>query len=260
MGTVDRYGCRHVFRIINIGEDEIVEDVYNKEYLPSIVRVGRVVLLASTLFFFVPFLYTWIAWGISPDWPAILKGSFAWLLINLPWWVSEPIAYFPVQGITGMLLCSLAGNASNMRMPCAITAQKAAGVSPGTQKGSLISTIAISITCFVSIGILAVAVLAGQAVLSRLPASVSDGLSLLLPALFGCIFAQFLAGNERNGAFSIILAIGVLLLYKKGFLSAIPADGGSIIVMLAPIIGTMAFAYAMAKKKGKQPETEEEKN
>ena len=60
-----------------------------------------------------------------------------------------------------------------MRMPCAITAQKAAGVDPGTQKGSLISTIAISITCFVSIGILAVAVFAGQAALSRLPASVS---------------------------------------------------------------------------------------
>lgn len=234
-------------------ENQKMEDVYNKEYLPSIVRVGRFVLLASTLFFFAPFLYTWIGWGVTPDWPAIVKGTFAWLLINLPWWISEPVAYFPVQGVTGMLLCSLAGNASNMRMPCAITAQKAAGVDPGTQKGSLISTIAISITCFVSIGILAVAVFAGQAALSRLPASVSNGLSLLLPALFGCIFAQFLSGNEKSGAFSILTALGVLLLYKKSFLSAIPADGGSIIVMLVPILGTMAFAYATAKKKGKEP-------
>ena len=35
-----------------------MEDVYNKEYLPSIVRVGRFVLLASTLFsllhFYIP--------------------------------------------------------------------------------------------------------------------------------------------------------------------------------------------------------------
>lgn len=232
-----------------------MKDIYNEEYLPSIVRVGRFVLLASTLFFFVPFLYTWIGWGIKPEWPAILKGSFAWLLINLPWWISEPVAYFPVQGITGMLLCSLAGNASNMRMPCAITAQKAAGVAPGTQQGSLFSTIAISITCFVSIGILAVAVVAGQAALSRLPASVSDGLSLLLPALFGCIFAQFLDGNEKSGVFSSVIALGVLLLYNNGFLSAIPADGGSIIVMLVPILGTIAFAYATAKKKAKQTES-----
>lgn len=93
-------------------ENQKMEDVYNKEYLPSIVRVGRFVLLASTLFFFAPFLYTWIGWGVTPDWPAIVKGTFAWLLINLPWWISEPVAYFPVQGVTGMLLCSLAGNAS----------------------------------------------------------------------------------------------------------------------------------------------------
>lgn len=253
MGIADCHGSRNEFWIIRImWEDENVEDVYNKEYLPSIVRVGRFVLLASTLFFFAPFLYTWIGCGITPKWTAILKGTFAWLLINLPWWISEPVAYFPVQGITGMLLCSLAGNASNMRMPCAITAQKAAGVDPGTQKGSLISTIAISITCFVSIAILAIAVLAGQVVLSRLPASVSEGLSLLLPALFGCIFAQFLVGNEKSGAFSILIAIGVLLLYQKGFLNAIPADGGSIIVMLVPIIGTMVFAYAAVKKEGKQ--------
>lgn len=234
-----------------------MKDVYNEEYLPSIVRVGRFVLLASTLFFFVPFLYTWIGLGIEPSWPAITKGAFAWLLINLPWWISEPIAYFPVQGVTGILICSLAGNASNMRMPCAITAQKAAGVEPGTEKGSLISTIAISVTCFVSIGVLALAVLAGQAILSQLPASVSDGLSLLLPALFGCIFAQFLSGNEKSGAVAMILAIGVLLLYNYGFLSAIPADGGSIIVMLLPILGTIAFAYVLAKKNGKKPEEEE---
>ena len=48
-------------------ENQKMEDVYNKEYLPSIVRVGRFVLLASTLFFFAPFLYTWIGWGVTPD-------------------------------------------------------------------------------------------------------------------------------------------------------------------------------------------------
>ena len=36
-------------------ENQKMEDVYNKEYLPSIVRVGRFVLLASTLFFLLHF-------------------------------------------------------------------------------------------------------------------------------------------------------------------------------------------------------------
>ncbi len=85
-----------------------MEDVYNKEYLPSIVRVGRFVLLASTLFSLLHFYIPGLDGGHT-GLAGYRKGHFAWLLINLPWWISEPVAYFPVQGVTGMLLCSLAG-------------------------------------------------------------------------------------------------------------------------------------------------------
>ena len=64
-----------------------------------------------------------------------------------------------------------------------------------------------------------------------------------VPVKDGIVFSMERKNNEEAS----------LLLYKKGFLSAIPADGGSIIVMLVPILGTMAFAYATAKKKGKEP-------
>ena len=37
-------------------ENQKMEDVYNKEYLPSIVRVGRFVLLASTLFIYLDWM------------------------------------------------------------------------------------------------------------------------------------------------------------------------------------------------------------
>ena len=57
-------------------ENQKMEDVYNKEYLPSIVRVGRFVLLASTLFFFAPFLYTWIGWGGHAGLAGYRKGHF----------------------------------------------------------------------------------------------------------------------------------------------------------------------------------------
>ena len=38
-----------------------MEDVYNKEYLPSIVRVGRFVLLAST-FIFLCSIFIYLDW------------------------------------------------------------------------------------------------------------------------------------------------------------------------------------------------------
>ena len=170
-------------------ENQKMEDVYNKEYLPSIVRVGRFVLLASTLFFFAPFLYTWIGWGVTPDWPAIVKGTFAWLLINLPWWISEPVGLFPGTG-RHRHASSLTGGKMHPICVCpAPTAQKAAGWTRGPKRFADF-TIAISQHALSALVYLAVAVFAGQAAY-RLPASVSNGLSSLLLALFGCIFAHF---------------------------------------------------------------------
>lgn len=237
-------------------------DYFNESYIPSLVRVGRIVLLAAIVYFFIPFLWTWLGKGVMPHWKEIAGASVIWLMMQLPWYISEPIAYFPVQGITGMLICSLAGNASNMRMPCALTAQKAAGVKPGTQQGTLVSTIAIAATCFVSIGILAVFVIAGQSVLNMLPDSVTNSLSLMLPALFGCVFAQFMGEDLPTAGFCMAIGLGIMIIGNTGVLNWIPFDGVYLLEMLLPIMGGIAFAYAMQKrrmaKKGSDAKGEEQ--
>lgn len=235
----------------------MMKDMYKDEYLPSIVKVGRIILSVSLIVFFLPFLSTWVIYGVKPHWAEIGQGVFAWILINAPWWISEPISYFPILGVAGTFISFLSGNGSNMRIPCAVSAQKSAGVLPGTVQGSLISTIGISVSVFVNLIILAIGVLAGQAVLSMLPPSVTDALNFLLPALYGCVFAQFLSGNEISGISALVLAIGTLLLYNSGALAFIPFDV-SIGVMLIPIFGTMIIAYFVAKKKSQAEAPAEE--
>lgn len=227
-----------------------MKDIYKDEYLPSLVKVGRIILCSSLVVFFLPFLTLWFVYGIEPHWPQIAQGVVAWIFINAPWWLSEPISYFPILGVAGTFISFLSGNGSNMRIPCAVASQKAAGADPGTVQGSIISTIGISVSVFVNLAILAVGVFLGQAVLSALPESVTDALNYLLPALYGCVFAQFLAGNEISGGASMILALGTLLLYNSGMLGFIPFDI-SIFVMLVPIFGTIAVAYSVAKKKSR---------
>lgn len=225
------------------------KDYFNGKYIPSLVIVGRIILSLAIFYFFLPFLWTWFGRGIEPQWKEILGASAIWLMMQLPWYISEPIAYFPVQGVTGMLICSLAGNSSNMRIPCALTAQKAAGVNPGTQQGTLISTIAIAATCFVSIGILAIFVIGGQSVLNMLPASVTNSLSLMLPALFGCVFAQFMGEDIPTAGFCMAIGIGILMIGNTGILDGIPFDGVYLIEMLLPIFGGIIFAYKMQKRR-----------
>lgn len=224
------------------------ENIYKDEYLPSIVKTGRLILSASLVVFFMPFLVSWFVYGIQPNWGAIIQGVVAWVIMNAPWWLSEPISYFPVLGVAGTFISFLSGNGSNMRMPCAIASQKASGVLPGTIQGSIISTIGISVSVFVNIGILTIGVLLGQAVLSALPPSVTEALNFLLPALYGCVFAQFLSSNKKSGVTAMVLAIGTLLLYNN-ILSFLP----SIIKMLVPIFGTMLVAFFLAKNDPGEP-------
>lgn len=223
-----------------------MKDIYNDEYLPSIIKTGRIILSISAVVFFVPFLATWFIYGIQPRWDAILPGVVAWSLMNAPWWLSEPISYFPVLGVAGTFISFLSGNGSNMRMPCAVASQKAAGVLPGTIQGSVISTIGISVSVFVNLAILIAGVLAGQAALAALSPSITAALNFLLPALFGCVFANFLMNNKRSGGVAIGLAVGFLVAYDNGLKVYV----FSIFKMLVPIFGTMFAAYFFAKHDG----------
>ncbi len=236
-----------------------MNDYYEKSYLPFIVKIGRIILILSLFIFFVPFLVTWLVMGIQPNWPILLRIGGAWFAMNFIFWIIEPLSYFPILGIPGTFISFLSGNGSNMRIPCAVASQKATGTLPGTKEGQLIATIGICISVYVNLVILTIGVLAGQAALSALPPIVTDILNYLLPALYGCVFAQFLEGSEVEGAAAFFLAIGILLIYDGGLLSWIPFDT-SFLPLILPIFGTMAIAYFRSEKAQKKLTSQKNEN
>ena len=102
-------------------------------------------------------------------------------------WFVEPISYFPIVGVAGTYMAFVSGNISNLRIPCAMIAQKAAGVEPGTDRGSIVATLGMAVSIIVNVIILAAVIFAGAQVLQQLPEIVVNALQLLLPALFGAI-------------------------------------------------------------------------
>lgn len=231
-------------------------DRYQK-YLKSIVLIGRVVFILSLIVFFMPFVLSWLVLGIQPQWGAITKAAGTWFFMNLIFWVVEPLSFFPVIGIPGSFIGGLAGNVSNMRIPCAIAAQKATQTDPGTTKGQIISTIAICISIFVNIIILAIGVLLGQAVLAQLPASVTSSLNFLLPALYGCVFAQFIGDNKLGAGVAVVLSLAALLSYQAGMLSWMGGLADAM-PMVVPVFGSLAFMLAIGHKKNHTVEHKEE--
>lgn len=184
-------------------------DYFEKEYMPRMHRLGKLTGYLGALLSFSPALVLAVVYGLLPK-PAALLTAFISIAsaVGVLWFV-EPISYFTVLGPVGTYMAFLSGNNSNMRLPCASTAQAAAGVEPGTDEGSVIATIGMAVSIVINISVLTIGVILGSSVLAMLPDSITHALNYLLPALFGALLVQF--GMKRKSLAIGILAFAMLL-------------------------------------------------
>lgn len=163
------------------------KEFYEKEYMPRMHRIGKLTGLLGVILSFAPALMLAIVYGLLPK-PAALLTAFISAASAFGFlWIVEPISYYPVLGPVETYMAFLSGNISNMRVPCASMAQVSAGVEPGTEEGSIISTIGMATSIVINISVMTIGVILGSSVLSMLPAKVTEALNYLLPALFGAL-------------------------------------------------------------------------
>src|SRR5699024_8589448 len=103
-------------------------------------------------------------------------------------------------------------------------------------------TLGIGVSIWVGIIFLVLSVIAGQAVLASLPDSVMKMLSLIVPALFGGIFAQFTLDAPKSGIFALAIAF-----IMTKIVSFIPGEP-SFIVTLVSVFTTIAFTKRQSMK------------
>ncbi|MCC0684197.1 hypothetical protein KGF42_04330 [Clostridioides sp. ZZV15-6383] len=219
-----------------------VKSVYNEEYLPFMIKYGRLTLSLGIIAALVPGIILSFGFGIMPPISALLASTMAIVSMSAPNYIIEPVSYSPILGIPGTYMSFLSGNISNMRLPCSIAAQKAAEVESGTEEGSIISTIGIAVSILVNISILTIGVILGGSVLSKIPAEVVEKLNLILPALFGSVFGQVFLQDKKLGLVAIVISVLTIILSKQGI---IPQS----LVVLICVFGTILIARAMYKDK-----------
>lgn len=225
------------------------QEIYQKSYLKSIHKSGKIGNYICVVFCFIPAILTVLIYGIEVPFQAVLTG---WLsiasAIGVVWFV-EPIANFPIVGSAGTYINVVAGNTSNMRVPCAVMAQKEAGVEAGTPEGSVISTLGICTSCFINIPILAVGAILSSVIMNYLPQSVLDAFNYLLPALFGAVFVQFAMNKPKIVPIALVLGLSFTAMVKGGVFSFL-GPNPSYIPTLIGTFGTL-FAAVMLFRKGK---------
>ena len=191
------------------------KEYYEKEYLPKMNKIGKITGYLGVAVAFLPAVVLAVVYGILPKPAALLTAFVAGASSFGILWFVEPISYFSVLGPIGTYMAFLSGNISNMRVPCATMAQVAADVKPGTEQGSVISTLGMAVSIVINISVLTIGVILGSTILSMLPASITEALNYLLPALFGALLVQFGMNAKLHSlgilAFAVLINVGLNL-------------------------------------------------
>ena len=141
-----------------------------------------------------------------------------------------------------MYMTYIAGNSKEIRAPAATAALSATDVQSGTEHGTIISAIAISVSIFISLAVMTVVALAGNFILSLLPEPVLAALNYLLPALFGAMCMQRIMMDYKSAFILLPCALLIRYLSTLGVFSVLPFGGG-----YAPILSCVVIGVLVAK-------------
>jgi hypothetical protein len=229
-------------------ENNNSNNIYHGEYLPFIFKWGKITNWIGVVLAFGPAFVLAVVFKAMPPVSAIMAGfvSIA-AAVGINWFV-EPISYFPIIGPAGTYMSFISGNISNLRIPCAAVAQKVAEVEPGSDQASIVATLGIAVSIVVNIVVLAVGVLASNAILAQLPKSVFTALGFLLPALFGAIFGQFALKKLKIAPIALAIGLAFTYMVNAGVFSFLPGRP-TYVTTLACVFGTIAIGVTLYKRK-----------
>ncbi len=221
-------------------------DIYNLDYLPYMVKWGRITCTCGIIFGFLPAIALWIFFGFVPNWKAVGAGVGMIVAALGVAYFTDPIACVPVIGVPGTMMAYLSGNANNLRIPCSLMAQDIAKTEPGTPEAECVSVLGMAASVFVNIFILIICAVGGVGLISILPEKITAGFSYMLPCVFGACFMQFALKTPKM--VPICLAIAWLLRFgiKLGFL---PSGLSSFVTLICMVL-TIAIGIQLARKEG----------
>ncbi len=224
------------------------KEYFENEYMPQMHRIGKLTGFLGVALSFAPAAVLAVIYGLLPNPAALLTAFIAAASAFGFLWVVEPISYFTVLGPVGTYMAFLSGNISNMRVPCASMAQISAGVEPGSNEGSIIATIGMATSIVINVSVLTIGVILGSSVLSMLPASVTEALNYLLPALFGALLMQFGLKQKSLAGTMLVFSVLICIAINAGVFSWLPGAANYLGTLSSVFVAIAITLFTYGKK------------
>ena len=212
-------------------------------YIDSVHRDGRIWNITVMLLLLLFPVSVGVAFGVVPDWGALLLGLVATAPMYWAVGAIETVTYVPMLGAGGSYLSFVTGNISNLKLPCALNALEQNEVSANSEEGEVISTIAIAVSSIVTTVIIIIGVILIAPLTPILSAAVlQPAFEQILPALFGGLGVAFVSKNWKIAVAPVCLML-ILFIF-------VPALDSSTVGIMVPVsaLFTIAVARILYKK------------
>lgn len=213
----------------------------------KIHRMGRLSTVVVWVFFLLVPAAVCTVFHLKVDLALTLKAAAPIMLIFAITGVCEKLSMSPIIGPGAVYLASSTGNIQNMKLPAALNAMNIMECEEGSEKGRVVSIIAVATSSFVTTlivfcGMLFLAPLMTPLLTNPVVAPAFDN---MFPALVGPMVIPVVLKNIKVAALPVALAI-VFAVALGSVYSSIQSILMVVVILLS--LGVYRVAY---KKKGK---------
>lgn len=214
----------------------------------KIHRMGRLSTLIVWVFFLLVPAAVCIAFGLKVDWLLTIKAAAPIMLIFAVTGVCEKLSMSPIIGPGAVYLASSTGNIQNMKLPAALNAMNIMNCEEGSEKGRVISILAVATSSFVTTIIVFCGMLFLAPIMTPLltnPA-VSPAFDNMFPALVGPMVIPVVLKNWKVAALPVGLAIVFALV-----LGSLYSSVQSILMVVVILVSLGVYRLVDRKKSPK---------
>ncbi len=210
----------------------------------KIHRMGIISTIVVWVFFFLVPAGVCTMFGLKVDWGLTFKAALPIMLIFAVTGVCEKMSMSPVIGPGAVYLASSTGNVQNMKLPAALNAMNIMGCEEGSEKGRVISIIAVATSSFVTTLIVLCGMLFLAPIVTPLLNNpvVSPAFDNMFPALVGPMVIPVVIKNWKTASLPVVLAI-VLAIVCGSLYSTIQS------ILMVVVIGVSIGAFWLMRKK-----------
>lgn len=223
-------------------------EIHKMSFYTRIHILGRLTVCMTLLFFLAVPAGLAAVNHMPVELGTILRNAVPILITFTIAGVCENLSFAPIIGSGALYMACVTGNVSNMKIPAAINAMEIAGYTPGSERGDVISIIAVASSTVVT----TVIVLLGMLFLAPVFEPVYNNPFLqpafqnMIPALFGALLFPYFKKYPKESLVPVAASVAVIFMTGRSFFGT-----NQSYIMIGIILLSSLYSFRLYKRRTK---------